>query len=242
MKIINEILLSPPSEWGNDQLSNFFVIAQNNRYGTFVQGPKKFQKLIHIDRIFEKVPASISQSPCWMEGMFFFRAHSAYRAGAELAAAGFVVETYPILRTALEYALYAFHIFKKTESSATWLDRANNPVKFKNEFKIGPIKKEYLAASPINGRIADELYNRCIELGGHPNPKGILTNVEFEENEHDIFINNKFLHPGGVPHQLALKTVAQTGINVLKIFEDILTDRFKALSIDKLILLAQNEL
>jgi hypothetical protein len=94
--------------------------------------------------------------------------------------AGQIAEVFPQLRACLEYAAYALHIDRNNDLVEVWLRRHDdhdtlNAVK--NHFKISEIKKSIRTTNRHVADVFDELYQRTIDFGGHPNERAITGNL-----------------------------------------------------------------
>jgi bacterioferritin (cytochrome b1) len=80
-------------------------------------------------------------------------------------------------------------------------------------------------------RAASKLYERTIDLGGHPNERAITSLLSQEEIEDSINFRLDFLVGNTMTLRLALKSTAQVGICSLKIFHNVFPQRFNILGI-----------
>ena len=91
-----------------------------------------------------------------------------------------VPETYIILRSALENALYGYYFHCSPASRKTWLRRHDNAEykkKVKNEFQIRRLLIELAKSSRFQAQKLEKLYDRTIDYGAHPNERGLFQSL-----------------------------------------------------------------
>jgi hypothetical protein len=104
-------------------------------------------------------------------------------AATRLALSGQVFEVYPLLRTAIEHAWYALHLAKDPHPPTrfnTWLSRQDSDEtmnRCKAEFTVARVKATHAALDPDTARIFHGLYKDTIEMGAHPNERGVLSTM-----------------------------------------------------------------
>ena len=131
--------LAPPPNWGTDEVSNFFEVAQRNAFGSFVQLRAPFAKLIAIDAFYRRLIDNLNHTREWFAAFFVLGAHSSFLAASRLAVSGHLPEAYMVLRGTLENALYGFYIAVRPELRETWLRRRDDAASMravKQEFQI----------------------------------------------------------------------------------------------------------
>ena len=229
-------LKPPPKGWGEDPVSNFIETAYKNIWATFAVPNGKFRYFVKLDHLFREAISLLENSPKWFEGIFLLRTHSNYLGSLRLVFSGQVVETYMLLRGCLENALYSFHISKDFALQEVWLNRHEDEESnriMKNSFKFKPILDAYEAADQKNGSIARQLYDWTIDMGAHPNPQGILTNLNLKDGEKVRQIDLNYLNIPSLPWETAMKNTARVGICSLFIFQSIYKERFELTGLDK---------
>jgi hypothetical protein len=112
-----------PIGWGDDELSKFWQMAQENQLATFAHCPSEFRRLSAMDRAFHTALKDWLNPDSEIATNLFLRCHSAYRAASGLAAAGQVVECYGVSRMVLEFAGYGLHMYRKPPDGLIWLAR-----------------------------------------------------------------------------------------------------------------------
>jgi len=227
---------SEPAGWGEDEISRFLATAHANTLITFVHQPEFYRHAGAIDAIYRELAELFRSGEDWLPGLFFLRVHAALLGATRLAVSGQVGETYPLLRSGLESALYALYIHDSPPRARIWLDRGDSPearTKMKREFPMVSVLKclEQKSAA-VHGRI-NTLYERTIDYGGHPNPQAFLTNMTIEQGPNATQLKLNYLAGNSDAIQLALKTVLQVGLASLDVFELVVPQRYTILGIDQ---------
>jgi hypothetical protein len=148
-------------------------------------------------------------------------------------------ETFVLLRSCLEYAAYALHLNANPSLGETCLKRHDDAAALRAMKKafVGPeVEQTIVATDKELGRVYNELYERTIDFGGHPNLRGVLSNMLLNESADKRQLQPIYLHADETTVLHALKTTAQVGLCSLHLFQHILAERFMLLGIrEKLI-------
>jgi hypothetical protein len=137
-------LPSPPPNWEHSEIAAFMDAARGNEFATFANSTREVARLSDIDLAFRKAVDGLNHEKEWFSGFFLLRAHSNYLAACRLSWSGQHPETYCLLRSCLENALYGVHLSKNRASRETWLRRQDDAVskqKVRDEFKIAALFK-----------------------------------------------------------------------------------------------------
>jgi hypothetical protein len=227
-------ILSPPG-WGADSLTEFMERAYHGRFATFVNKKDWFRRLAGLDDCFVRVAKKDWLNPRDMlTPLFFLRSHAAYRAACEHAMAGQVTEAFPQIRVCIEYAGYALHIDKTPGLDEIWLRRHDDETArntAKGAFQIGKIRPTIEKANRHAAKVFDELYERAIDFGAHPNERSITGNLRITDLDDRTSYEQIYLHDDGPPLIHALKSTAQAGVCALEIFQEIFGPRFELLGV-----------
>jgi hypothetical protein len=166
--------------------------------------------------------------------MLFVRCHGAYRTAAGLAMAGQAAETYVQCRAMLEYAAYALHIHRDPRLGMVWLDRHQSATQMAAQraaFAHAKVVASVTAANMHAGKRFEDLYQRTIDFGGHPNERSVTGNMKMMEETDRRIMLAVLQHGDGPELEMALKTVAQCGLVSLEMVEVIYAAKFKLLGI-----------
>jgi hypothetical protein len=116
-----------------------------------------------------------------------------YLAGVRVAMSGHVVAVFPVLRTALESACYAYLIARTPDLAAVWTDRHKGDAERKAcratfTGAVAAVAKDVEREQPGGGDWLREAYDTAIDFGGHPNIKSVFGHVQAQEaSETDPF-------------------------------------------------------
>jgi hypothetical protein len=234
MTKIQEDLKLPP-KWAEDSLSDFIQASFQNALATFVHKKHAFNLLLDVDGVFKGISGNLDYTKTPLEPALLHRSHSAFLASCRLAMSGQATETFPQLRSCLEYALYALHINENPPLAEIWLRRheSNSSLKeVKRNFRHVDVMKTLVTRDAALHDILFELYERTIDFGGHPNERAVLSSTSMRDEGESTVIRNQYLHSGdssALDH--ALHTSAQIGLGSLIVFQLIYKERFGILDL-----------
>lgn len=223
-----------PSNWTDDLLSDYANQAFRNMLATFVQKKPQFGMLIEIDGLYVEIGESLSHPENILAPLFVTRSHSAYRAGCQLASGGQVSEAFCVLRACLECALYCLHIYEHDTLGEVWLRRHDSAASLKasrNEFSHGKVMATLRKNDPKLCATVQELYERTIDYGGHPNERSITGSMKMEASEDEVEVKQYYLHGDSLYLEHGLKSSAQIGLGGLYILRLVFRERFDILDI-----------
>jgi len=187
---------SPPG-WTDDDLTSFIQMATNNIIATFHNKKREFNMLKDIDSFFQAVIDNLLNAPDLLAGMLFLRAHSAYRAACRMSLSGQIPEAFVLLRSCIEYSLYALHINRNPEAGDKWINRHENNEALqyaRNEFQFKNVIKTLETIDPSICRTSRLLYERSIDFGAHPNERSITSSLKIIEEGDRIEYKQLYLY------------------------------------------------
>jgi hypothetical protein len=222
-----------PPGWGKDELSKFLQQTHQQQYATFHNKKEAVAPLIAIDDLFVRVSKGWLNPPSEIVAMLFLRCHFAFRAAAGEAMAGQVVESYRQCRGMMENAAYAVHIHRDSSLARVWLDRHKDGMNAsKRAFRHELVVASVTAANMHAGQRFEDLYQRTIDFGGHPNERSVTGNMKIiEEPERRVMLAIG-LHGDDNALAMALKSVAQCGMVSLEMLQVIYNSKFELLGIN----------
>lgn len=174
-----------PVGWPDDELAKFLEIGQSNVVASFVQLPAKYLKCRQVDDALRLMCGNLSDAGDWFAPLFALKSHACYRAAAGLALAGQSPEAFMVMRGATESALYGLYIHVNNEALEIWTKRNDSEAakkKMKATFTIANMWKCLGAADAKLCVTAQDLYEKTIELGGHPNPASVAMASKMSRN------------------------------------------------------------
>jgi hypothetical protein len=135
-------------------------------------------------------------------------------------------DSFPLQRTCLESAGYGRLIASELDLGPIWLKRDDDPKEMKRRFTNTTVRNAIAADDDALATIYQDLYERTIDFGAHPNEKGVLTNV-IKESVGTKILQFYMLAGDGPPLQYALRACAQIGICSLRIFNLVFNEQFE---------------
>jgi hypothetical protein len=238
-------LPDPPPDWGIDEISKFIDLARNNAYATYANLKLEYHRLTVIDEGFRKIIDNLYNTREWFASFFLIRAHSAFVAASQLSISTQVPESYTLLRSCLENALYGFYLSRNPASRATWLrrhDDESSKKKVRSEFQIRHLLHELGKEDATIGHAVEKLYERTIDYGAHPNESALLQTLMMEITDDHIDISLNYLMEDSPALRLSLRTVAQVGVCALEIFNLVFKERYDLLGLTETLTLLKKDL
>jgi hypothetical protein len=230
--VANNLARPRPDEWRRGDLFPFIEECWSNSVAVVGNNNVVAARLTAIDDIFFAAhnglkPANETQL---VPSLLFLRSFSAFRAavmvGLSLPTDGFALQ-----RSCLENAGYAKLMAEKPELARLWLLRDQNLGEVRKEFSNRAVREAIEKDDSPLSKIYQELYERSIDFGAHPNEKGVLGSVvpgSLRTGNMQIVL----ALGDGLQLQHGLKSCAQVGICSLKIFNLILRDQFEKSDFD----------
>jgi hypothetical protein len=160
---------------------------------------------------------------------------------------GQIPETYALLRSTLEWALYAGHVHGNDERAEVWLRRHDGEApdgtatpeseaarrRVRNEFTVAGLLAELEQRSPSVHARAKELYEQAIDFGAHPNERALTSSMRPEDG--GTWQLDYFTPENSLPLQLAIKRICQVGVCCLEIFQLLWPERVRLLGLDRVL-------
>ncbi len=223
----------PPPGWAADELTEFLDRARHNQWATFFNKPA-VKTLIAIDALFATVSKDWHNPGNQIGANLVLRCHAAFRASAGLAMSGQATDSYVQCRSVLESAAYAVHIHLEPELGRVWLARhqdAASHVAQRKAFMFGNVQKSVERANIHAAQRLAELYQRVIDLGGHPNERSVTANIQITKEKGRRTMLSISQHGDGPQLDHALMSVAQCGMVSLEMLQVVFGARFELLGI-----------
>jgi hypothetical protein len=223
-----------PPRWSDDALSSFLNQAFQNTLATFVRKQQGFALLVRIDNSFLRIGENLVNPPDILGATLLLRSHSAFRAACRLATSGQAPDAFPVLRACLEYALYALHINTTPPLGEVWIRRHDDEDakrRVRREFQHVTVMETLRARDAILHPIIEQLYDRAIDFGAHPNERAITGSMTLQEQPDRVVIQQIYLHGDSLSLDHVIKTSAQIGLGSLCILRHIFRERFDILGL-----------
>jgi len=230
---------SKPPGWGTDGLSAFLKMAGSNQASTFALKKPEYKLLSDIDDAFCRIGNNLVNPKSILGANMLFRSHAAYRGSCGLCMSGQVAETFVLLRSCLEYAAYGLHIFKNPALGETWLNRNEDAASLKavrRAFRAIDVQKTVAGAEARLGEVYEQLYERSINFGAHPNVLGVTASMTMQRDTDQTQLQHLYLHDDDLTLAMGLKSTAQVGATSLHIFQYVFQERFMLLGVRELLM------
>jgi hypothetical protein len=217
-------------------LAHFFETIHRNQQGNRDRFPERYRIIQRVDDCFTAAKKHLGDAQPIFIGPMFLRSQYAYKTAAGMTLAGQFSESFVLMRSCLEYAGYAILIFIDPRQEEVFLnrhaDKASKNAQ-RRTFEISTITKAIAGFDQKLSEIFKDMYDRCIDFGGHPNPHAMIgsMNVNKDDNEQLTSMSTFALavHPKII--EFAMHKVAQVGLTSLSIFEHMFTPQFEVAGI-----------
>lgn len=231
-----EAVPDPPG-WGTDHLSTFTRDAQWNVKAT----AHNHRELYEVLRESLQLYHDFTQHPRETDGtilpaMLLRQAHSSFLGAAHMALATQAGEVYPLLRAALEAALYAHHGATSREAQRVFLERGHDDAArdaCRREYTVRRVMDTLRAADAAVADRVHQHYNDLIDYGAHPNAAQLLTRLRIDDGESDQTFNLGYFAATPAVVAYALKQVAVTALVCLEVFRLVWPERMAIVGVDE---------
>jgi hypothetical protein len=216
-----------PEQWTQGSLFPFIEECWSNSIAVVGNHNVVAARLSAVDSIFQETHQTLKPTH-WSQivpALLMMRSMSAFRS-AVMVGSSLPVDSYPLQRSCLESAGYANLIATEHDLSRLWLCRDDDPAEFKRRFTNRAVRDSIAAVDAPLAAIYQELYERSIEFGAHPNEKGVLSGV-LKESIGTGTLQFYMLAGDGPALQHALRMITQSGICVLRVLNLIFAKQFE---------------
>jgi hypothetical protein len=224
-----------PPNWGNDSLSQFFKEADRNARVAAANYPSVFESLQRVDSAFHRAAEIVEKDSEWtrlVPRFLLIRTHSSFLAAIRAGMSGQIGEAFVLLRAVIEQSWYALHMATGPEAELRtdiWLMRNESSAatgKCKAEFTVKNVRSTHEGLDLAAAAELQQLYEKLIDYGAHPNQMGVFTSIKSHESETAVGFQVGILHPAELPVMVTLRLGMAVAIGALKIFLLIYPERF----------------
>lgn len=203
----------PPPHWASDSLTATLDMIRANEFASFVRKPERVVPLIEIDAILDRYSLLSVTKAQIVPKLLLLEGHAAFRFAAGLAMAGAHSGVYPLGRKVLECGAYALHVTASERYLDAWINRDDDEDArraCKTAFKFSKLQETLARVDADLLRVFDDLYNRTLDFGAHPNQAAIAFGIH---NMHPSTNDIGFTHLSDKDMNLdhLMKTTAQIG-------------------------------
>lgn len=225
-----------PTGWENSSLSDFLDQAHSNTLGTFQQHKRLWMHLGRINEGFDKLTPHLYNTPDMLSALLYTRSHGAFLAATRLAVATQTIDVYPLLRSAIEYAIVSLYFKHHLDVADLWMRRnesAETKKKVQNKTHTRPMLRFVKTQDVRLGNELERLYEASIDHGAHPNVSGFLSGIDVDSDLEGITINTRFLTDEARSIDFCLYMTGSVGVSVLAVAGLVFEDRVRIISLDK---------
>jgi len=209
-------------------------MADSNRRANRERFIDWYGKISRIDNCLVLAGKNLVNVNPVMSGILLLRCQYALKAAAGLALAGQTVEAFVMMRSVLEYAAYGLAIFDQPALETVFTNRHVSEADMnamKSKFRISEVKAVIRRYDARLGDVVDELYERSISFGGHPNPHATFSSMQLETEDGTTAVTQWAMTGDETVLAHALRSVAQVGLAALFIFQHAFKAKFELLGI-----------
>ena len=171
----------------------FFTMAEKSTTQTLNKHKEAVAILHSVYDTFEPIFEALNSESKIVPALLLQSATMIWLASIREASTGHLSASIPLCRASLEAACYAYRISEKPELRDIWLNRDNNKEsRDLHRRKFTPAVKDTARSianrdsiPPETEHLIMKAYQDAIDLGGHPNPKSILTRLRVDEQRAD---------------------------------------------------------
>lgn len=165
-----------------ESFDRYFASASETEAALLGSASPYVDALRSYHRVFERHVFGSSEGLSVAQCLLAMHAFMIYMGSVRVALSGHAAATFPLFRTALESACYAFLIGEVEGLGQVWWDRNSSEEAFKRcRGRFSGAVKEAAAAiqrkrwiGPRTEEWINELYDAAIDFGAHPNAKSVL--------------------------------------------------------------------
>ena len=142
--------------------------------------PQLMHMVLQMDQIFQKEIFGHEFDVRPITGFLALNSYTLLLSVVRQALSGHLVAVFPIVRTALESACYAYLIAHNEEMEQIWLNRhktASALHKCRKMFSVKKASNELKSISPEMAEYVMANYEAAIDFGAHPNNKAIFNHL-----------------------------------------------------------------
>ncbi|CAG9168170.1 hypothetical protein [Cupriavidus pinatubonensis] len=174
-------------------LRDYIAAAIDTERDVLKNPPHAFTLADEIDSVFVRVLNAVSDKHP-MPRLLCMQTHLLFKAAMRVAISGHYAAMFPIARSCLEAACYAYRMIQDESLCDIWANRhlgetelATCRKKFGNAVKDAA--KDVEKRAPTVGGWIEDLYQGSIDFGAHPNRHSVFRSVSIDESGDYVSIN-----------------------------------------------------
>jgi len=175
-------------------LSVYLKATSENIDDHFKHPPNLMHLVNEMDEIFQNEIFAHEYDVSVIAGFLAMNSYTLLLSAVRQALSGHIVTIFPLARTALESACYAYLIAQDEEVGRIWLNRNKSKSaleKCRKNLTVQKAKTQLMSLSPDMANFTKQLYDESIDHGAHPNRKAVfkhLSNMDEEDEKSHSFV------------------------------------------------------
>lgn len=172
-------------------LSVYLKATSENIDDHFKQPPDLMHLVIQMDEIFQNEIFSHEFDANAFASFLGMNSYTILLSAVRQALSGHTVTVFPLVRTALESACYAYLIAHDKKAENMWLNRNKSKSALelcRKNLTVQKAKTHLMSLCPEMANFVKQLYDASIDHGAHPNRKAVFMNLsnggEIDEKFH----------------------------------------------------------
>ncbi|MDF5794620.1 hypothetical protein P4203_03760 [Pseudomonas aeruginosa] len=157
-------------------LRDYLVATFENAQDHAAEPPQLMPLVDQMDQIFQQEIFANDFEAHPTAGLLIMNAYTMLLSAVRQALSGHVVSTFPIARTALESACYAFLIARDEGKADIWFHRHDSEKAHQScreTFTVAKAVKELKGIDTVMAEYVQAHYAAAIDFGAHPNRKSV---------------------------------------------------------------------
>lgn len=216
-----------PKGWGEDGLTKFISIAQNNEIASLESSRELYSFLIEIDSIiYELCNYSLMQMAKQEPSvgfLLFVNSLNHYRALVRLVTSGQCVSSYPLGRASIEAALYGWYLIIDPSHDEKWHSKPKRDDKqalreWSQQFKFSTIVQLLEGVDGALSKRIKIINESAIDYGAHPNENSLYNNLEVVKAGESHTYVMSFIHQKDSLFYYGFKFAMEVGLAIVELF------------------------
>lgn len=161
-------------------LLDYLAVTNENSNEHANEHPQLMPLVLQMDKIFQDEIFGRQFNADPMSGFLAMNSYTLLLSSVRQALSGHLSSIFPVNRTALESACYAYLIAHKEGMRDVWLNRhtsRNALDKCRKEFSVKKASNELKSLYPEMAQFVMHHYEAAIDYGAHPNEKSVLSHL-----------------------------------------------------------------
>lgn len=172
-------------------LHTYLNASLENRNDHVSEPPQLMHLVNHMDQLIQEELFVDGIDIDGVPALLSMNAYMLLASAVQQTLTGHAVAVFPLARTALESACYAFLVAGDKKMSDIWLNRDNSKTargKCRDNFTVSNAVRKLKSLSPDMADYVNACYEVVIDYGAHPNIKSITSHFKIEDMVDETYI------------------------------------------------------